>query len=85
MSNQVSGERAESLTVDAELAGASNFTDWKPSAGKLGKSNNASRDLRRKLVRYSLWPKLYWAPITVCDASSQSKTTFVLPFILFAT
>ena len=84
LSNQVSGERAESLMVDAQLARASNFTDWKPKAGKLGKSNTASRGLRRKLDRYSLWPKLYWAPITVYDVSSQSKNLCTtIPFANF--
>ena len=63
LDNQLSGCRAQSLLNDAQAAGAEGIDDL---AGRKP-SNNSARDLRRKLKKWTKWPKTYTAEIRVRD------------------
>ena len=45
-------------------------------------SNNMHRDLLRKLMKGSQWPKLYASKIRTFDAKSQEEKEVWLPFLL---
>ena len=77
--NQVSAERASSLLQDAEAAGSAHTGDlhsFKPSAG------HHKRDLQRKLVRYSNWPKPYFVSVEVWDPKEKAAVHKLLPMWL---
>ena len=77
--NQVSAERASSLLQDAEAAGSARTGDlhsFKPSAG------HHKRDLQRKLVRYSNWPKPYFVSVEVWDPKKKAAVHKLLPMWL---
>ena len=77
--NQVSAERASSLLQDAEAAGSAHTGDlhsFKPSAG------HHKRDLQRKLVRYSNWPKPYFVSVEVWDPKKKAAVHKLLPMWL---
>ena len=61
LDNKLSGSRTQSLLNDAQAAGAGGLRDLAGSAP----SHNSARDLRRKLKKWSKWPKTYRAEIRV--------------------
>lgn len=82
MSNDLSGSRAQSLFQDALAAGAAHVADL-AAVGSSGKHRgNAHRDLVRRLMKHSSWPKPYWAGIRVWDLKKQVEYTAALPFWL---
>ena len=64
LTNTVSAKRAASLFADAELAGTEHIADLGKIGARAGSRNN-HRDLLRRLVNKSKWPKLYFAPVRV--------------------
>ncbi len=57
-SNEISGQRAGELVADEAVARGS-------ACGPVGRrpGKNAARDLRRRFLKFSLWPDLYLCPI----------------------
>lgn len=78
LASDVSGARAASLFQDAVAAGASNVSDL----GKVTSRKHACRDILRKVLKRTQWPKLYYASITVWDKDKQEETKAMLPFLL---
>ena len=77
-SNIVSGQRAQSLFSDAADAGCANVADLK----KAGKGGNSNRDLRRKLLKRSAWPSLYYAKVRLYSPKLQKVVRSWLPLML---
>jgi len=67
LSNEITGARAQELFNDAQAAGTA---DVKDLAGGTSKSN-AARNLKKKLVRYSKWPKPYIAEVRMKDPKTE--------------
>ena len=67
LSNEITGTRAQELFNDAQAAGASNVKDL---AGGTS-SKNAARNLKKKLSRYSKWPKPYMAEVRMKDPKTE--------------
>ena len=61
LDNKLSGSRTQSLLNDAQDAGARGLGNLAGSEP----SHNSARDLRRKLKKWSKWPKTYTAEIRV--------------------
>ena len=66
-SGQVPGERLQSVLDDVaeceEQGYVSGFTELRSTGG----GKNMARDLRRRMLRRSVWPNLYQAQITIYD------------------
>lgn len=82
LSNDVSSSRAVDLIQDASAAGAAHFEDLQRLAGAGALKQNAARDLLRKVLRRSHWPKLYHAEVRAWDLKTQKATKVWLPFLL---
>lgn len=72
LSNEVSGQRTQTLMDDAHDAGVQGFRRLAatPSASSTGK--NLARNLRRKLVK-GHWPKPYYARVRVWNKQQQRE------------
>ena len=85
LGNDVSGSRARSIYRDANAAGTRGVADV--AAGSEN-SPRAHRDLLRRLLRTSQWPKLYEASIRVYNKRSQqverAKVPMLLPHVIMA-
>jgi len=79
-SNVISATRAQELFNDASAAGDTNCNSLR-SLGNITK--NVARDLRRKLLKGNMWPKLYVANIRVLNTKEKieevQKMSFLLP------
>jgi len=80
LSNIVSAPRVASLFEDAKLAGTQHISDL-ATVGQRANSN-AHRDLLRKMVKQSRWPKLYYAGIRVRDTRLQAEVVQDVPMVL---
>ena len=79
LSGQLTGQRACSLFRDAKASGSRHIDDL----GHLPKhQQNHNSSLKRKLLKGTEWPRLYWAPIRIWCKKKQSIVTEELPFIL---
>ena len=67
LDNKLSGSRTQSLLNDAQTAGAKGIEDL---AGK-APDHHSARNLRRKLIKFSKWPKTYTAEIRVRDPKTD--------------
>ena len=77
LSNEVSGSRVASLFEDASVANPRHVKDL----ANLGMPK-ATRNLRRKLMKRSQWPELYYAPVRVYDKTVDGEITVQLPMLL---
>ena len=82
LSNDVSSSRAQSLFDDGELAGARHVADLAAvgQRGSLGK--NLARDLKRKLLNSSNWPKPYIAQVRTWNQKSEKEEWSSVPLLL---
>ena len=81
LSGSVTARRSQTLFSDAQLAGTQHVEDLAKVRGG-SESSNTHRDLMRKLLKGSLWPKPYEAPIRCFDPKTQKDTIQWLPFML---
>lgn len=81
LTNTVSAKRAASLFADAELAGTEHVADLGKIGARAGSRNN-HRDLLRRLVKKSKWPKLYFAPVRVWNRRTQAEEIQQVPVLL---
>ena len=81
LTNTVSAKRAASLFADAELAGTEHVADLGKIGARAGSRNN-HRDLLRRLVKKSKWPKLYFAPVRVWNRRTQAEEIQQVPALL---
>ena len=85
-SGELAADRTQELVEDAgDLAveaGRPDFEDLR-SRGMAGSAKNASRDMRRRLLKRSFWPPLYEAEVRMWvpreKAMKQRKVAFLLP------
>ena len=85
LDNTISADRTLSLLEDAQAAGTRHLNDLarpNPYKGKSKFRKNAGRDLRRRLLKGSPWPELYYADIRVWDNASQTEQTVTCPMML---
>ncbi len=78
-SNAVSAARASELLADAAAAGVRSCVGL---ASQRARAGNVTRDLRRRLMRYSLWPRHYLAPIRCWDPKRVQQAVKYLHFML---
>mgnify|MGYP007018355561 CR=1 FL=1 len=73
LSNDVSANRAQSLFADGQASGARNVQDLAAAGqgGRLGR--NLCRDLKRKLLKGSAWPKPYVAQVPTWNPKKEVK------------
>ena len=76
-SNSISGSRAQELFNDAHAAGDRNC---RRLVGRMGA--NVARDLRRRLLKNSMWPALYEAPIRCWDTKTNQEHLQNMWFLL---
>ena len=76
-SNLISGQRAQDLFNDADAAGAANVRDMKGSSGQ-----HARRNVLRKLLKGSKWPKSYTAKIRVRDPKTEAVDEVPMDMLL---
>ena len=78
LAGDISGQRTQKLLNSAKLAGAQHVDDL---AGNEANSN-ASRDLLRKALKASLWPKPYIASVPAfCTKTGNEKQVDVAMFL----
>ena len=85
LDNTISADRALSLFEDAQAAGTRHIHDLAkphPYKSKSHFRKNAARDLRRRLLKGSAWPELYYTDIRVWDIPTQSERTVTCPMML---
>ena len=82
LNNEVSGARAQTLFVDASMAGVQNCSSLASSGSHGRHPGNISRDMLAKLAKGSQWPKPYWVDIPVWDPKGQRETHARLAFLL---
>ena len=68
LSNDITGARAQEMFNDAQAAGAADVADL---ASHSSCPQNAARDLKKKLARYSKWPKQYTAMVRMQDPKTE--------------
>ena len=76
-SNLISGQRTQDLFNDADAAGAANVRDMKGSSGQ-----HARRNVLRKLLKGSKWPKSYTAKIRVRDPKTEAVNEVPMDMLL---
>ena len=82
VSNDVSAARAQSIFADAEASGARNVADL-AKAGHTGKhKKNLARDLTRKLLKNSQWPRPYNAQVRTWNAKAEKVELQEVPVLL---
>jgi len=81
LTNTVSAKRAASLFADAALAGTEHVRDLGKTGARAG-SRNQHRDLLRRLVKTSKWPKLYFSHVRVWNRSTQAEELQEVPTFL---
>ena len=81
LSNQVSGQRAQSVFADVHANKVSGFKRL-AKAGKGGRGKHVSRDLRRTLAKTRNWPKPYLAKVRVWDKKAQRETLALIAISL---
>lgn len=90
LGNQVSGQRTMSLLEDAVAAGTKNIGDLLGNtssssainAQEKWKDKNAGRDLKRRLLKKSLWPRSYIFELPVWDKEKQCATKAKISMML---
>lgn len=82
LSNQISGQRAQTLFADGDVSGASSCRDLAASGSSGRHARNAQRDLTARLLKRSKWPPLYWADIRLFNTSTQTMERQQIPFLL---
>eukprot|EP00972_Heterocapsa_arctica_P075928 11197538-Heterocapsa_arctica.AAC.1 len=81
LSGQVSGHRSQTLFEDAAVK--FDNVQGLAKAGCNGKfANNCARDLSRKLLKDSEWPRPYMASVRVLDVATQLPHVVQVPLIL---
>ena len=65
--SNVTGTRAQELFADAQAAGAANVKDLAGGTSR----KNAARNLKKKLARYSKWPKPHIAEVRMKDPKTE--------------
>ena len=78
LTNSVSATRAASLFPDAAAAGAERMGDLE----RVGPPKHHHRNLMRKLLRGSKWPRLYCGRIRVWNRRSEQEEVASVPFLL---
>ena len=68
LSNEIPGRKAQELFNDALAAGAADVRDL---AGRAVHAPNAARNLKKKLVRYTKWPKIYTGEVRMLDPKTE--------------
>ena len=76
--NEISAPRAASLMADAAAAGAPGFSKLR----RLGSDKHKRRNLSRRLVKGSGWPKEYIAQVQVHYPKSKTSKSAKLPMLL---
>ena len=83
LSNQLPGDRTLGLLQNAELAGARNVSNLTKSyRAKPPCVKNASRDLRRRMVKHCVWPKPYYVEIDCLDVKTGGTKKMWVPMWL---
>ena len=82
LNNDISGARARSVFEDAAVAGAVGVSDLARSGAGGAQPGNAHRDLLRRLMRRSGWPKPYFAKIGVYNLKDQKPAEAMIPLWL---
>ena len=81
-SGEVAGDRAQSLMDDAgefaDSLGSHEFQDLRSSGG----GKNADRDLRRKLLRRSRWPSVYYAQVRTWSPRLKTEVVQKIALLL---
>lgn len=80
LTNALPAQRIQQMFNDSHAAGARNFGDLKRAADDGGK--NDSRNIRRKLLKRTPWPPLYYSPVRLWDPKAQREVVQHLPFLL---
>ena len=82
LSNDVSAARAQSLFADAVGAKVSNCADL-AAVGDGGRiPNNMARDLKRRLLKGSKWPKPYVASVRTWNDKTEKEVVSKIPILL---
>ena len=68
LSNDITGARAQEMFNDAQAAGTADVADLASHSSCPGHS---ARDLKKKLARYSKWPKQYTAMVRMKDPKTE--------------
>ncbi len=79
LSGQLTGQRAASLFKDAKASGSRGIDDLGHTCKH---DQNQNRSLKRKMLKATEWPRLYWAPIRLWSDKKQDIVTQQLPFLL---
>ena len=82
LSNDISGSRAQSAFEDAAAAGLRVFSRLAGSKHAKSKFKNASRNLKRKLLKASKWPDIFKYKVRVFDPKTQTTKQVFVPFLL---
>lgn len=83
LSNEISATRADRLLRNAEIAGVSNVSDLTKSfRARPSSKGNVSRNLRRRMMKHSRWPKPYYALIDCLDPNTGCEKKMWVPLWL---
>ena len=78
LSNTISAGRAASILRDAAAAGAEGVADL----AHMADDKNVHRNLLRKLLKSSKWPRLYWAKVHVWNKRTMEVEEAMVPMLL---
>ena len=83
LSNRIPGDRAMQLLRNSELAGVRNVSHLTKSYRQRPQSTkNDSRNLRRRLVKHSKWPKPYYVVLDCMDTKTGKAKKMTVPMWL---
>ena len=82
LTNQISGQRAQTIFEDGAEAGAQHMADLAKAGGHGRHANHIHRDLLRRLLKRNQWPPLYWADVRLWNPAKQREETHRLPMLL---
>ena len=78
LSTDISASRAQELLQDAGASGSAHVGDMQ----RLGGAKNVNRNLLRKLLKGSKWPKVYYASVPVHNEKTGLTESRMIPMIL---
>lgn len=91
LSNEMTGQRAQTLFNDSQLAGIANVSDivryaaaptGGARAGKKQQFPNAHRNLMWKLLKGNRWPDWFWSHLTIWNPKKNREEKVLWPFLL---
>ena len=81
-SNVISGPRALELLDDAQESGVRECRGMASSSSASTKHRHAARDLRRRILKHSLWPSVYTAEVPTWDQKQDKLVATEMSFLL---